>query len=226
MTSKITLAILASCLVMSALMSQGARTPDFSGTWNPLRGATPGGRKNVDFPAADKVPFQAATRAKYDASKPLSDIESGCVPRGAVRYTTTAMLPFDIVQTPQRAVFLFNQHSAFRRIYTDGRRHPDNLQPTYFGHSIGRWEGTTLVVDTIGEKDTTWLNSGDHMLPHSDAMHVTERFRLVEDGKYLEDEITIEDARAYTAPMKITRYWERSQNIVDPEFVCEDALPQ
>jgi hypothetical protein len=65
----------------------------------------------------------------------------------------------------------------------------------------------------------------DHGVPHSDALHVTERIRLIEDGKYLEFDVTVEDPKAYTAPIKFTRYWERTQNVVDPEFVCEDALP-
>ena len=226
MKLRIALALLASFLIASLLAGQGARPADLTGSWTPLRGATPGGRRNVDFPAAERVPFRPEAKAKYDASGPVSDVEGGCVPRGAVRYTMTSMLPLDILQTPQKTIFLFNQHAALRRIYTDGRRHPDNLQATYFGHSIGRWDGTTLVVDTVGENDTTWLNSGEKRLPHSDALHVTERIRLVEDGRYLEIETTIEDPKAYTTSMKVTRYWERTQNVVDPEFVCEDALPQ
>jgi len=226
MKLSIAMTMIVSLLIAASLFAQGAKPPDLNGSWTPLRGATPGGKRNIDFPAADKIPFQPAAKAKYDASKPVSDLESGCVPRGAVRYTATAMLPLDILQTPQKTVFLFNQHSAFRRIYTDGRKHPDNLQPTYFGHSVGRWEGSTLVVDTVGEKDSTWLSAGEHALPHSDALHVTERIRLIEDGKYLEFDVTIEDPKSYTAPLKITRYWERTQNVVDPEYVCEDALAQ
>ena len=225
MKIKLTVAIVAMLLAGHALSAQTARPPDLNGSWTPVRAATAGGRRNTDFPSVDKIPFQASARAKYDASRPLGDIDAGCVPRGAVRYTTTAMLPFDIVQTPQKTVFLFNQHSAFRRIHTDGRKHPDGLQPTYFGHSIGRWEGSTFVVDTVGEKESTWLSVGEKGLPHSDALHVTERIRLIEDGKYLEFEITIDDPKSFSAPMKVTRYWERTLNVVDPEFVCEDALP-
>src|SRR5690349_8626834 len=114
MKAKMTLALLASLVMAVSLFGQGARPPDLSGSWSPLRGATPGGKRNIDFPSADKIPFQSATKARYDASKPVSDLEAGCVPRGAVRYTTTAMLPLDIVQTPQKTLLLFNQHSAFR----------------------------------------------------------------------------------------------------------------
>jgi hypothetical protein len=226
MSRRVFIATLTLFLITGSVAAQGVRPPDISGTWSPVRAATAGGKRNVDFPAPDKIPFQQATKARYESSKPMSDLEAGCVPRGAVRYTTTAMLPLDIVQTPQKTLFLFNQHSAFRRIYTDGRKHPENQTPSYFGHSIGRWEGSTLVVDTVGEKESTWLSVTDKGLPHSDALHVTERIRLIEDGKYLESEITVEDPKAYTAPMKVVRYWERTANVVDPEFVCEDALPQ
>ena len=211
-------------IIATALSAQSGRPADLNGSWTPLRGATPGGRRNVDFPPANQLPLQPTTKAKYDASRPSSDLEAGCAPRGAVRQTLTSMLPMDILQTPQKTIFLFNQHSALRRIYTDGRQRPGTVQPTYFGHSLGRWDGTTLVVDTIGEKDTTSLHIAEKALPHSDALHVTERIRLVEDGRYLEIEMTIEDPKAFTAPIKVTRYWERTLNVVDPEFVCEDAL--
>ena len=102
--------------IATALFAQSGQTPlDLNGSWSPVRGATPGGRRNVDFPPANQLPLQPATRAKYDASRPLTDLETGCTPRGAVRQTLTSMLPMDILQTPQKTIFLFNQHSAFRR---------------------------------------------------------------------------------------------------------------
>ena len=103
----------------------------------------------------------------------------------------------EILQTPSKVILLFNYQHEVRYIHTDGREHPKNLELTWNGHSIGRWDGDTLVVDTIGIRDESWLDSGGH--EHSTQMRVVERFRRV-DADTLEIERTLTDPIALAEP--------------------------
>jgi hypothetical protein len=118
----------------------------------------------------------------------------------------------------------------------DGRAHPaaDELLPSFLGHSIGRWEGDTLVVDTIGTNGrarpingyvagavTSGVDTAPR-LPASDQLHVTERIRLAGDGQYLENEITVDDPKTYLKPWTIKRYWQRRPDIDLQEYACTD----
>ncbi|MSO83669.1 MAG: hypothetical protein EXQ53_10300 [Acidobacteria bacterium] len=109
--------------------------------------------------------------------------------------------PFEIVHTRWQVIQLFEYNHFVRRIHTDGRPHPADLRDSgvyeWHGHSIGRWEGDTFVIDTIGFNDATWLDRLGH--PHSDALHVVERIRRV-DHDTLQYGVTIEDPKAYAGP--------------------------
>jgi hypothetical protein len=102
-----------------------------------------------------------------------------------------------ILQTPGEVILLFEYDSIRHQIFTDGRPHDTTLGPLWMGDSIGHWEGDTLVADTVNFNDKTWLDRIGH--PHSDALHVVERFRR-KDHEHLELDITIEDPKAYTMP--------------------------
>jgi hypothetical protein len=93
-----------------------------------------------------------------------------------------------------------NAHS-FRQIFMDGRKHPDDPSPTWFGHSIGHWEGNTLVVDTIGLNDKFWLDSAG--TPHTEQLHLIERFTRP-DYNTLQRVVTIDDPGAFTKPFEVT----------------------
>ena len=101
-----------------------------------------------------------------------------------------------IMQAPGEVVMLFEYDSMRRQIFTDGRAHDKNLGPSWMGDSIGHWEGDTLFVDTVNFNDRTWIDRIGH--PHSDALHLTERIRRLND--HLLDDITIEDPKAYSKP--------------------------
>jgi hypothetical protein len=90
-----------------------------------------------------------------------------------------------VIQIPGRVIMHLEDDSLLRQIYTEGEQHPKNPDLTYNGDSIGKWEGDTLVVDTVGLKDTTWLDHVGH--PHSDALHVVERIRRVEHNTLVDD---------------------------------------
>ena len=107
----------------------------------------------------------------------------------------------EIIQTPGKIIILFQYQHEVRYIYTDGREHPKNLELTWNGHSIGRWDGDTLVVDTIGLRDESWLDTGGH--EHSTQLHVVERFRRV-DAETLEIERTLTDPIALAKPFITT----------------------
>jgi hypothetical protein len=104
------------------------------------------------------------------------------------------------VQTPQVTALLYETlvGMTFRQVFTDGRPLPSESQPTWLGYSIGRWEGDTFIVDTTGFRDGGWLDTlKGH--PHSDALHVVERFHRTDFG-HLQLTITIDDPKAYLKP--------------------------
>jgi hypothetical protein len=88
-------------------------------------------------------------------------------------------------------------YTHFRQVFLDGRPLPKDPQPTWMGYSVGRWEGDTLVVDSSGFNDQTWLDDGGH--PHSEALHVTERFHRRDFG-HMDLQLTVDDSKAYTKP--------------------------
>lgn len=109
--------------------------------------------------------------------------------------------PFKIVQSPLETIVLYEAGNSHRQIYTDGRRLPENIEfPSYFGYSVGRWDGDSLLVDTVGFNEKTTFDALGH--PHSDALHVTERFHRRDFG-HLDIEMTFDDSRMYTKAFTI-----------------------
>jgi hypothetical protein len=141
-----------------------------------------------------------------------------CIPPGIPR-TMFQPFPWEIVYARDRVIMIFEYQSLIRQIFTDGRGHPKDLEPTYMGHAIGKFEGNTLVIDTIGFNDKTWLDPMG--LPHSDAMHVTERIHRV-DHNTLVDEYTIDDLKAYTKPWKAQRTFQLKPDWQIQEYVCAE----
>jgi hypothetical protein len=117
-------------------------------------------------------------------------------------------------------VILFEDlsHGLARNIYLK-RGHPAKLEPTWLGDSVGKWEGNTLVVDTTGFNDRTWLN--EEGAQHSDALHLVERIRPILSGQYLEHKMTAEDPKALARPYTYTRYFKKldTEVVDDP---CQD----
>ena len=104
-----------------------------------------------------------------------------CLPHGPTRILTGNNHPFEILQVPGRVLIHFERDHLVRQIFMDGREHPNDRAPGWMGHSTGRWEAGTLVVDMVGLNDLTWLDAAGH--PHTDALHVVERYRRVEIGR-------------------------------------------
>ena len=184
--------------------------PDLAGVWV-IRGSP-------NLP--DDLPYRPEALKLWQERKAnlsKDDPATYCLPNGVVRITS---LPYKIVQTPQLVVILSegNTHS-FRRIFLDGRAHNLDLEPnSWTGDSIGKWEGNTLVVDTIGFNDRTWLD--DTGKPHSDQLHVIERYRRPDAGRLVVD-YTIEDPKFLTKPYTFTRTFVPANREIQERFCTE-----
>ena len=150
------------------------------------------------------------------AGRTVADPTANCLPPGLPRMML-APFPIQVVVTPDEVLVLAEYMSQVRRIYTDGRGHPADPDPTFNGHSIGRWEGDTLVVDTVALRGDTSVDVT--LIPHSDRLHVIERMRRVADG--LEIYTRLEDPLAFAQPWETTKVYRplRGEML---EYVCEE----
>ena len=142
---------------------------------------------------------------------------SRCLPAGVP--FGTGVYALKMIQTPQEIVVLNETGDPPRQIYTDGRSLPNNPDPIWMGYSTGRWQGDTLVVDTIGFNDRAWLDGFGH--PRSESMHVTERYRRLDFG-HMELEVLIEDAKYYTHPFSFKTNFQLLPDSDILEFVCAE----
>jgi hypothetical protein len=152
------------------------------------------------------TPWGAQTFKNYDVTK--FDYTGHCLPQGLTR-SMNSPFPIEIFQTTKRMAVLYEAWNVFHVIPTDGRGHPKDTNPTWMGNSAGGWDGDTLVVDTTAFNERTNLDTVGH--PHSDQLHVTERYTRTDD-KHIAYEITIEDPKTYMKPWK-TRVSSRSGRI-------------
>jgi hypothetical protein len=189
---------------------------DLSGAWG-YAGYTSDIAKDYDVGELPMTPFGDKLFKERQANEGVEDPEARCLPTGVPRRDP---YPMKIVQNADLVIILFegNLHS-FRQIYTDGREHPKELDPTWWGHSIGHWEGNdVLVVDTIGFNGKTWLDLAGH--GSSEQLHVIERYSRPDLG-HLKNEITIEDPVYYTRPWKVTQITPQLQGDL-MEYICTE----
>jgi hypothetical protein len=172
-------------------------------------------------------------------SRRLGDIRNvvPCQPAGPIfAMWEMGLFPIELLEAPDRIVIKPENAALPRHIYLDGRKHPEDLEPSWMGHSIGTWDGDVLVVDTIGTNGRTRAFNGvgsnagvstedtKPRLPASDQLHLVERLRIVADGEILEDEMTITDPKSYTAPITVKHYWQRRPDIDVLEYFCGEKL--
>ena len=159
--------------------------PDFSGVW---QGGGPVGDLEQGMPKGEKIPLNAEGMRVMASRQSKDDPEANCLPTGVPRI---APYPWRMLQTPTHVFILFegNIHS-YRQIFMDGRKHPDDPDPTWYGHSVGHYEGDTLVVDTVGFNDKFWFDFRGH--PHTEKLHTVERYTRTDMGS-LVVETTIND---------------------------------
>jgi len=195
----------------------GGATPAIKGVWLPGEG---GAQAAGDVAS---VPLQPWARALL-ANRQVNQLEphTRCKPSGGIREFLT---PYGVefVEFPEiQRIYIFDIGGphTYRTIYMDGRTHPTNLQPSYYGHSIGWWEGDTLVVDTTGFNESFWIDRRG--TPHTDKLRILERFTRV-DTVTMKYEVTLEDPGALTAPWKtgFNLRWEDGTELF--EYVCQQS---
>ena len=188
--------------------------PDLSGIW-----MMEGERARYYIVPDQLPPFQPGGEARFNAKHAANDDPSGlkCLPFGMPRqiFAPNAM---QMIQTPGQVAILYEFEHMFRVIPTTGGEHSKQPEITWNGESIGKWEGDTLVIDTVGLNPDTWMDRGGHM--HSDALHVIERYRRLNAGT-LEVRITIDDPKVFTKPWTVTRTYA-IQTLKLTEYVCEE----
>ena len=169
---------------------------DLSGVW---QGGGPVGDIRMGLAKGETLPIRPEWQKIMDARMSKDDPEANCLPTGVPRRDP---YPWRIVQADTHTFLLFegNIHS-YRQIFMDGRKHPADLDPTWYGHSIGWWDGNTMVVDTVGFNDKFWFDFIGH--PHTEQLHTIERYTRTNLGT-LVIETTVDDPGAYTRPFKIT----------------------
>jgi hypothetical protein len=188
--------------------------PDLSGVWGTDRPLV------VDIggalPKGEVLPMQpwAAKLTRERLSK--DDPEANCMPTGVPRL---APYPMKYIQLANLFVILFegNIHS-YRQIFLDRKEHPKEPNPTWYGDSIGNWDGDTLVVDTTGFNDRTWFDFAGH--PHTEQLHTIERFRRTDFG-HIEYKVTIDDPGAYTRPFTLTAHFPLQTGDL-MEYICNE----
>jgi hypothetical protein len=176
-------------------------------------------------PAPLKPEYQAkvdaATRANREASskgKPPTTAWSQCLPEGFPSMMRSGSFAVEILVTPGQVTMINELLNQVHRIYLDEPQGKiGEVEPVFFGHSVGHWEGDTLVVDTIGVKEDALFRE----MPHSDQQRITERIRLLSPD-WLEDQTTIEDPVVLTAPWKFTWIMKRNNAAKLQEYVCEN----
>jgi hypothetical protein len=195
--------------------------PDLSGLWEPASKGSDPQFLDIAKNVAGGLPFQpwAAELVKArreDLNK--DDPDGHCQPLGLVKMHLHPY-PRKMIQVPGMLLILFERNTEYRQIFTDRRRLPEDPQPGFNGYSVGKWDGDSLVVESIGFKDGLWLDiSGT---PLTDAAKVTERFRRPDFGT-LEIDITINDPKAYTKPWSIKVNQTIALDTDMLEFVCQE----
>jgi hypothetical protein len=144
---------------------------------------------------------------------------SSCTHAGVPGFHLYGFQPLYFVQTPKEIVMIYSHDQQVRRVYLDVP-HSANPKPSWYGESVGHYEGDTLVVDTIGLNDKTFVNN--FRTPHTEKLHVVERFKLVDAGKAMQVDITFEDPDAFNAPWSVMQRYDRIERPMDEQICAEN----
>jgi len=221
--------VAASAMLLLAAAVRAQPAPDIAGVWAPYR-AGRGADPALAAPPATALVLKRAYAATFEARRnaeaeaaergqPLASGAVACVPYGVPRMMSVALYPIEILPTTGQITIVAEAFSEVRRIYLNRPQLPiDDVPPGYYGHSVGRWDGGTLVVDTVGIKTSV---PGYQNMPHSERMRITERIRLVA-ADILHDQITIDDPVVLEKPVTYTLAYRRMPGYEMVEFVCDN----
>jgi len=243
----------ASMLMPAAAQNENASAPNFSGIatgwlamgtdFQQVPGAPPivtndeahphvgnGGGRQSSFRFADLNNPNLTDFAKQSLKKTNDEVlrgkavfsrEARCWPTGVPTYDLNQAQPVYFVQTPKEVVMMWQMDHQIRHIYLNVP-HSAKPKPSWYGESVGHYEGDTLVVDTIGLNNKTFLDNW--RTPHTDKLHVIERWRLIEDGKKLEILLTIEDPDTFNQPFQALRQYDRVSRELAEDICSENNL--
>jgi hypothetical protein len=181
--------------------------PDFSGVWvgNPAES-----EDAALLPWADRIVKER--RARDGAGNP----GEACLP-GDVLLVSPFL--YKVIQTPSVMAVLWEGNvPGVMQIFLDGQNHPEKPYPSWMGHSVGRWDGDTLVVDTVGFNDSSWIR----LYPHTEMLHVVQRYRRPDLG-HIEKELTIEDPGTFLKPWKMHTSWDLAPSEEIQEYICNES---
>ncbi len=208
--------------------ASGASVHGITGTWN--RYPEIDEKPDPKFPPASPVPppplkaqyladWQAQQKAAKDADargQPLFTDYVQCLPDG-MPAMMMGMFPMEVLQTPGQVTVIQEAYNQVRRVYLNEKQIPlEDAEPGYWGHSVGHWEGETLVIDTVGIKPNVKFRGA----PHSDQLRIRERLTLI-PPKYMQDEVTVEDPVYLTAPWNFVYKYKRYPGYKMNEYVCD-----
>ena len=206
-----------------------AKLPDFTGVWEvpmgapppavskPADGSSPAASLSDLFPHLTLTPAYAAKLKALQANAPQDPSTANCLPPGMPGIMGQPY-PYEFLLTPGQVTIVGEAFSIIRHIYTDGRPLPADPDPSFFGTSIGHWDGDTLVVESVGFSPLTTI---DFITPHSDQMRILERFRLT-DPDTMSIETTVTDPEALAAPFVTHRILKRHRSWTIAEYICEE----
>jgi len=198
--------------------------PDFTGVWDrpavtdiTRSFSTDDGIRQI---GVEELPFTEWGRQQWENHDPANDYAGACLPYGFPR-AIVARHPMQLVQHPDFLTFLFEQNSFFTVVPIDARPHPEDAMdnPSWFGNSVGHWEGDTLVIDTIATNGYTKLDTVGH--PHSTEMHLIQRLTRTDFG-HIEYEMIIDDPKTYTRPLKQIQSWLLRPEWEIMEYSCTE----
>jgi hypothetical protein len=191
-------------------------TPDLSGVWLGGGGSDADIANPRSLKPGDKVIMLPWAEALVKTRQSKEDPEANCLPSGIPRGSP---YPWRLVQTPTHYFILFegNIHS-YRQIFMNAK-HPADPDPTWFGHSVGHWEGNTLIVDTVGFNDKFWFDYVGH--PHTEKLHTVERYTRTDEG-HMAIEVTIEDPGTYTQPFTTVGRAQLMSGAELLEYICQE----
>jgi len=189
--------------VQAAEQTGTSNPPDLNGFWN--NQYTP----NLAQALGHEPLYTPYGLERWKAVDTKEDPTGRCLPVGPSR-AFTAPMPFQVVQAPKMITFLFEYQTIYRMVYMDGRPHPAEIMdyPEFMGHSVGHWEGDTLVIDTVGINERSWLDTAGH--EHSAQLHLIERLQKVDDN-HVKWTVSYDDPIFFTQPWSITRTFTRGK---------------
>jgi len=192
--------------------------PELAGLWRPSPGMVGDIARNLK---PGEVPYQpwAEELFKYRRSTSSKDDPTANCIVGGVPRSDLVGYPFKILQVPGMVAILYEAVHSYRQIFTDGRQLPKDPNPSWFGYSVGKWEGDAFVVTTTGFNDKGWLDNGGK--PATDQLRVTERF-IRKDFGNMDIQITVDDPKAYTKPWTVTQPLAYQADTELLEYICNE----